>query len=177
MPRQLGQANAGSVEHGDDRVIPALYERPALATPDELLQFVLGEDRHEFLIDLGRAELCGGVGKLLLSRPPLEELLDGPVLVVGVRVAVAVEQPDHPALNVLPFDFLPVGVSSLTEQMLSSEPLRRLDVGAYGLVRLPLGREVQPERVDRRLERACGELLGLPGALRPMGIVSSLPAL
>ena len=61
-------------------------------------------------------QLRHGVGKLFLFGAPPEELLKDPVLVAGIGVAVAAQQSDHPALDILAADLLPAGAASLAER-------------------------------------------------------------
>ena len=96
--------------------------------------------------------------------PPPKELLQSPVLVAGVGVAVAAQQPDHPPLDVLPTDLLPPGPTGLGDQVGRSEPLDRLGVHPHRLARLTLGRQGKPERADLGLEHSRGERLRPPGA-------------
>ena len=56
-------------------------------------QVPCGEDRDGLVGDAGRLQPGRGVGDLVLGGQPLEELLEGTVLVAGVRAAVAVQQP------------------------------------------------------------------------------------
>src|SRR5258708_24942159 len=109
------------------------------------------------------------VGKLLLVRPPPEELLQRPVLVAGAGVAVAAQQPDHPALDILRAGLVPVRAAGLPEKVSGGEPLDRLGVHAHRLGRLALGSQVKPERADYPLEHPCGERLRLPGTLSLYG--------
>src|SRR5258708_11894302 len=62
-------------------------------------------------------------GQFLLVGPPPEQLLHRPVLIAGAGVAVAAQQPDHPALDVLRADLVPVRAPGLAEKMTGPEPL------------------------------------------------------
>jgi len=98
------------------------------------------------------------VGQFVFGGQPLEELLQGAVLVAGVRAAVPVQQPRHPLLDVLPAHLLPAGPAG---QAGGGEPLHRLGVDADCLGGLALGGQAQGERADLSLEYPGVQLLGL----------------
>ncbi len=72
------------------------------------------------------------------SRPAPEELLQGAVLVAGLRGAVAAQQPGDPPLHVLLAHFLPSGAAGLREQVGGGELMHRPSVGQGRLGGLPL---------------------------------------
>jgi hypothetical protein len=76
--------------------------------------------------DLGRVEPGHRVRELIFGGKPLEELLQGAVLIAGVGVAVVAQQPYHPPFDVRPADLLPPGPAGIGEQV-CGEPLDRLD--------------------------------------------------
>ncbi len=112
-------------------------------------------------------QLRHGVGELFLSGPPAEELLEGPVLVAGIGVAVAAEEPGYPAPDILPVYLVPVGAASLAQEVSGGEPLDCFGVHPHRLGRLALGREIEPERADCPLERSRSTRLQRPGARCP----------
>jgi hypothetical protein len=57
-------------------------------------------------------QLRHGVGEFFLVGPPTEELLQRPVLIAGIGVAIAAEKPDCPALDILPVYLVPAGAAS-----------------------------------------------------------------
>src|SRR5271157_1792791 len=160
---QLRQADPGRPEHGDQGGVAALRERAARAGALQPWQVPCGEDRDGLVGDAGRLQPGHGVGDLVLGGEPLEELLEGTVLVAGVRGAVPVQQPHNPPLDVLLADLFPAGEAGLPAQVGSGEPLHRLDIGPYCLAGLPLGGQVQPERADLCMKSPSVQLLGLPG--------------
>jgi hypothetical protein len=98
---------------------------------------------------------------------PLAErrkLLQRPVLVAGVRVAVKTERPHHPAPHIVRLYLVPPGVSGPRDQVGRGEPLHGLGVGPHRLGRLALGGQVQPEGADLRPERARVKRLAPPRA-------------
>jgi hypothetical protein len=103
------------------------------------------------------------VGQLVFGGQPLEELLQGAVLVAGVGAAVAVQQPRHPPLNVAAVDLLPAGPAGLSGQEGGGEPPDRLGIGPDRLGGLALGGQAQGERADLGLEYPGVQLLGLRG--------------
>ena len=109
-------------------------------------------------------QLRHGVGEFFLVGPPTEELLQRPVLIAGIGVAIAAEKPDCPALDILPVYLVPAGAAGLAEKVRGGEPLDRLGVHAHRLGRLTLGREIEPERTDCPLEHSRGTRLQRPGA-------------
>ena len=136
---QLGQPDAGRLEYRDDGGVAALCEgaaRTGLVQPGQL---VAGEDRDQLLRDRRGLQPFHRVGQLVFGGQPFEELLQGTVLVAGVGVAVAVQQPAHPLLDVPAVHLLPAGPAGLAEQLGGGEPPHRLDVGAYRLGRLVAG--------------------------------------
>jgi hypothetical protein len=159
---QLRQADPGRLEHGDQGGVAALRERAARAGALQPWQVPCGEDRDRLVGDAGRPQPGHGVGDLFLGGQPLEELLQGPVLVAGVRAAVPVQQPGNPPLDVGLADLFPAVEAGLPAQVGGGEPLHRLGVGAYRLGGLALGGQVQAERADLRLESPGVQLLGLP---------------
>jgi hypothetical protein len=64
-PGELGQPDAGRLEHRDDRCIPPLQERTALASPLQFRKFNTGEHRDELLGDPRRPQPRHRVGQLL----------------------------------------------------------------------------------------------------------------
>ena len=87
---QFGQPDAGRGEHRDDRGVAALGEAAARARLFQPGQLLGGEDRDQLVGD-GRGLQPGHrVGQLVLGGQPLEELLQGAVLVAGVGGAVPV---------------------------------------------------------------------------------------
>src|SRR5215471_21797971 len=66
--------------------------------------------------DLRRPQPGHRVRTLLFPGPPGEELLQRPVPVGGVGVAVAGQQPGQPPRDVLPADLLPPGAAGLRQQ-------------------------------------------------------------
>jgi len=150
-------------EHGDQGGVAALRERAARAGALQLWQVPGGEDRDGLAGDAGRLQPGHGVGDLVLGGEPLEELLEGTVLVAGVRAAVPAQQPHDPPLDVLLADLFPAGEAGLAAQVGGGEPLHRLGIGPYRLGGLPLGGQVQAERADLWLEFPSVQLLGLPG--------------
>src|ERR1022692_1872081 len=89
-----------------------------------------------FSVTLGGAEPGHRVREFFLVSPPPEELLQCPVLVAGVRVAVALQQADYPALDILPASLLPAGAAGLAEKVSGGEPLDCLGVHAHCLAGL-----------------------------------------
>jgi hypothetical protein len=87
----------------------------------------------------GRRQPGHRVRDLVLGGQPFEELLQGPVLVAGVRAAVAVQQPEDPPLDIGLADLFPAGQAGLPAQVLTGEPLHRLGIGPHRLGGLPLG--------------------------------------
>src|SRR5690348_16140695 len=67
-------------------------------------KFFAGEHRHQFLGDPGGAQPGHRVRELLLLGQPAEELLQGPELVAGIRVAVPAQKVDQPPLHVVAAD-------------------------------------------------------------------------
>src|SRR5215470_9838215 len=59
--------------------------------------------------DTRRVQPGHRAGQVFFLGPPLEELLQSPVLVAGVGAAVTAQQPDHPPLDIRPADLLPPG--------------------------------------------------------------------
>ena len=104
------------------------------------------------------------VGEFFLLRQPLEELLQRPVLVTGVRATVETQQPHHPAPHIMGLYLVPPGAGGLGDQVGRSEPLHRLGVGPHRLCRLALGGQMKPEGADLWLERARVKRLAPPGA-------------
>src|SRR5208282_3110465 len=94
--RKLRQAHSGRLEHGDQGGVAALRERAARAGALQPRQVPCGEDRDGLVGDAGRLQPGHRVGDLVLGGEPLEELLEGTVLVAGVRGAVPVQQPHNP---------------------------------------------------------------------------------
>jgi hypothetical protein len=117
----------------------------------------------ELLGDARRLQPFHRVGQLVFGGQPCEELLQGTVLVTGVSVAVAVQQPRHPLLDVLAVHLLPAGLAGLPGQAGGGEPLHRLGVSPDRLGGLALRGQPQGERADFSLEYPGGQLLGLPG--------------
>ncbi len=107
---QLCRADPGRPEHGDQGSVAALRE-PAPAGALQPRQVPCGEDRDGLVGDAGWLQPGHGVADLFLGGQPLEELLQGTVLVAGVRAAVPVQQPDNPPLDVLLADLFPGGRS------------------------------------------------------------------
>jgi hypothetical protein len=155
---QLGQPDAGGPEYRDDRGIAALREAAAGTGVFQPGQLLAGEDRDQLAGDARRPQPVYRVGQLIFGGQPLEELLQGAVLVAGVRAAVPVQQPCHPLLDVLPAHLLPAGPAG---QAGGGEPLHRLGVGADCLGGLALGGQAQSERADLSLEYPGVQLLGL----------------
>jgi hypothetical protein len=156
---QLGQPDAGRPEHRDDRGITALGEAAARTGMFQPGQLLAGEDRDQLVGDGRRLQPFHRVGQLVFGGQPFEELLQGTVLVAGVGVAVPVQQPRHPLLDVLPVHLLPAGPAG---QAGGGEPLHRLGVGPDRLDGLALGGQAQRERADLSLECPGVQLLGLP---------------
>jgi hypothetical protein len=123
-------------------------------------QLLAGEDGDQLGGDARRLQPFHRVGQLVFGGQPFEELLQGPVLVAGVGVAVAVQQPCHPLLAA---HLLPAG---LPGQAGGGEPLHRLGVGPDRLGSLALGGQAQSERADLRLEYPGVQLLGLLSGTR-----------
>ncbi len=142
--RELRQADPGRAEHGDHGGVAALGERAARAGALQPGKIPGGEDRDGLVGDARRLQPGHGVGDLVLASQPLEELLQGAVLVAGVRGAVPVQQPDDPPLHVLPADLIPSGPAGLAEQV-GGEPLHRLGIGPQCRGGRALGGQVQPE--------------------------------
>ena len=82
---------------------------------------------------LGGAQPCHRVGQLLFLGEPAEELLQGPELVAGVRVAVPGQQVDQPPLHVVAADLLPPGAAGTRDQVGGGEPGHGLGVGPHRL--------------------------------------------
>jgi hypothetical protein len=97
---QLGQPDAGLDEHCDDRGVAALREAPARTGMVQPGQLLAGEDRDELVGDARWLQPGHRVGHLVFGGEPLEELLQGAVLVAGVRGAVSVQQPRVTALAI-----------------------------------------------------------------------------
>jgi hypothetical protein len=152
-PGQLGQPDPGRPEHREDRRVPPLCERVAPARLIQLGKFCAGEERHRLVRHLRRAEPCHRVGDLVLGRQPAEELLECTVLLVGVGLAVAAQQPHHPPLHVLSSYLRPAGLTCLAQQVGGGEPARCLGVDPDRPGRLVLRRQVQLERGHVRRER------------------------
>ena len=160
QPGQLGQPGAGVLEHRDDGVVAAVLEAAALGGAQQRSQFVVREDGNELVADLRRLEAGHRVRALLvgvLGGVPLEELLERAELVVGVGVRIAAQKGDRPLLDLLRPDSVPAREAS-RDQVLSSEPLRRLEVGADRLGRFLLGPKVEVPAVDHGLELASVEV-------------------
>jgi hypothetical protein len=104
-----------------------------------------GENRHQLLGDRWRMQPGHRVGELFLLRQPLEELLQRPVLVAGVRIAVEAEQPHHPALHIMALYLVPPGAGGPRDQVGGGELLHRLGVGPHRLDRSAASGQVQPE--------------------------------
>jgi hypothetical protein len=159
---QLGQPDPGGPEYRDDRGVAALGEAAARAGLFQPGQLFSGEDGDQLAGDARRLQAFHRVGQQVFGGQPFEELLQGAVLVAGVGVAVAVQQPGHPLLDVLAAHLLPAGPAALPGQA-SGEPLHRLGVGPYCLGGLALGGQAQGERADLSLECPGVQVLGLPG--------------
>jgi hypothetical protein len=125
-------------------------------------QLLAGEDRDQLLGDARRLQRGHRVRQAVFDGQPFEELLQGAVLVAGVGVAVPVQQPGHPLLDVLAAHLLPAGLAGLPRQG-GGEPLHRLGVGPDRLGGLAFGGQAQSERADLSLECPGVQLLGLPG--------------
>jgi hypothetical protein len=115
-------------------------------------QFPGGEDRDQLGRDARRRQPGHRVGQLVLGGEPLEELLQGAVLVAGVGGAVAAQQPRHPLLDVAAGDLLPAAPDRPPGQTCGGEPLHRLGVGPGRLGGLAFGGQPQGERIDLGLE-------------------------
>ena len=126
-------------EHRDHRRVAALRERSARAGALDTGQILVMENRDGLFRDVRRLQPGRRVGDLFLAGQPFEELLQGAVLVAGVRAAVAVQQPCHPLLHVPPGHLPPGAAGSLLQQVLAGEPLHCLGVGAHRLGGLLLG--------------------------------------
>jgi hypothetical protein len=103
------------------------------------------------------------VRDLLLRGKPSEELLQRPVLVAGIRVAVPGQQMDQPPLHVVAVYLLPPGPGGAGDQVGGGEPCHCVGVGPHRLGRLALGGQVQPERADLTLENPGVKRLPPPG--------------
>jgi hypothetical protein len=95
------------------------------------------------------------------AAPPASKL-QRPVLVIGVGVAVLVQQVHHPVLDIVSVDLLPPGLTRLAEQMGGGEPGHSLGRSAHGPLRLALRCQVQPEGADFRPEHPRIQLRGAP---------------
>jgi hypothetical protein len=95
--------------------------------------------------DARRLQSGHRVGQLVLGGQPFEQLLQGAVLVAGVRGAVGVQQLCHPPLDVAAGDLLPAGPPG---QAGGREPLHCLGVGPDRLGGLALGGQPQGETVS-----------------------------
>jgi len=89
-------------------------------------------------------QLRHGIGEFFLVGPPAEELLQGPVLVAGIGVAVPAEEPHDPALGILAVYLIPAGAAGLAKKVSGGEPLDRFGVHAHRLRRL--ARQASPAR-------------------------------
>jgi hypothetical protein len=70
-------------------------------------------------------QLRHGIGEFFLVGPPAEELLQRPVLIAGIGVAVPAEEPHDPALGILAVYLIPAGAAGLAEKVSGGEPLDR----------------------------------------------------
>jgi hypothetical protein len=97
------------------------------------------------------------VGDLFLGGQPLEELLEGTVLVAGVRAAVPVQQPDNPSLDVLLADLFPAGEIGLPAQVAGGEPGQHLRGDpAVQLHQVPLRTAAVQTGVAEMVPERCG---------------------
>jgi len=125
--------------------VAALGEAAARACPLQPGQLPGGEDRDQLGGHLRRLQPGHRVGQLVFGGQPFEELLQGAVLVAGVRGTVAVQQPCHPLLDLAAGDLLPATPAGPPGQARGGEPVHCLGVGPDCLGGLALGGPAQGE--------------------------------
>jgi len=106
---QLGATNAGVEEEEDDRGVAALYELLALVGPQQGHELLCAQRRHLLLGQHRRSHPGHRVGRVLLGRVPLRELLQRPEQVAGVAGCPGVEDADDEVADVLGLDVGLVG--------------------------------------------------------------------
>jgi hypothetical protein len=144
-------------------------EAPAPARLPQRRKFFAGEHRHRAVLRRRCPQSGHRVGTVLLMGEPAQEPADRADLVAGVRTAVLPQYPDRRPLHILLVHLLPPGLFRLGKQVAGGKPAHRLRVGVQRPRRLPLGGQVQPERVDLHCERPGVQVLRLRGSPPPDG--------